>query len=122
VHGTRAIAAAQGAYFAATGIWSLVDADSFQRVTGPKHDVWLVKTVGALVTVIGGVLCSAAARRRIVPETAMLGIGCSVALAIVDVTYVARGRIAPIYLFDAAAEAVITGAWCAALAGEGTAS
>jgi hypothetical protein len=118
VHGTRAIAAAQGTYFAATGIWSLVDADSFQRVTGPKHDVWLVKTVGALVTVIGAVLCGAAGRHRVVPEAAMLGVGCSVALGLVDVVYVGRGRIAPVYLLDAAAEAVIAGAWCAALARE----
>jgi hypothetical protein len=116
VYGTRSVAATQGAYFAATGLWSLVDASSFQRVTGPKHDVWLVKTVGALVTVVGAVLCAAAARRRVVPEAAALGIGCSVALGLVDVVYAGRGRIAPIYLLDAAAEAVLAGAWCAALA------
>jgi hypothetical protein len=46
----------QGAFYAATGLWALVDLDSFMAVTGPKTDHWLVKTVGILVTVIGGVL------------------------------------------------------------------
>lgn len=47
------VAYVQGIYFLATGIWSLVHIASFQKVTGPKTDLWLVKTVGLLVIAIG---------------------------------------------------------------------
>ena len=42
----RQLAIAQGVYFAATGVWPLIDMRSFERVTGPKADKWLVRTVG----------------------------------------------------------------------------
>ena len=44
-----ALAVLQGAYFGLTAAWALVHIDSFMRVTGAKTDVWLVKTVAALV-------------------------------------------------------------------------
>jgi hypothetical protein len=34
-------------YLLATGVWSLVHRRSFERVTGPKEDYWLVQAVGA---------------------------------------------------------------------------
>jgi hypothetical protein len=46
----RELAVTQGVYYVATGIWPLLDIESFERITGPKADRWLVKTVGALVT------------------------------------------------------------------------
>src|SRR5437879_6174180 len=33
---------AQGLYFLLTGLWQLLSISSFQAVTGPKHDLWLV--------------------------------------------------------------------------------
>ena len=101
---TSTLLFAQGAYFATTGLWSIVDADSFQRVTGPKTDVWLVKTVGVLVTCIGGVFMSAARRRRISPEIGALAVSTALGLAAIDTVYTVRGRISPIYLLDAAEE------------------
>ena len=41
----RALALTQGAFYALTGIWSIVDIESFERVAGPKTDHWQVKTV-----------------------------------------------------------------------------
>ena len=38
---------------------------SFEAVTGPNRDEWLVKTVGALVGVLGGGLLWAGARGRV---------------------------------------------------------
>lgn len=61
--GVRRLLIAQAVYYAATGIWSPVSLGSFERVTGPKGDGWLVKTVGVLVTVIGAVLGLAALAR-----------------------------------------------------------
>jgi len=40
-------------YFLLTGIWPLLSMRTFEAVTGPKVDRWLVKTVGVLVAVIG---------------------------------------------------------------------
>lgn len=115
-----AVGIAQGLFYAATGAWSIVDDRSFQAVTGPKTDVWLVKTVGALVAAVGGALAYAGARGRTTPELALVGAGCAAALAAVDATYVARRRISRVYLLDAAAELALVAAWGAALrAGRG---
>jgi hypothetical protein len=103
-------------YFAGTGIWPLVHMASFEAVTGRKVDKWLVTTVGVLVTVVGGVLVSAAARRRVTAETAALAIGSAAALGAVDTIYAGKGRISPIYLADAAVEAAIVSGWAMALA------
>ena len=101
----------QGLYYLATGLWPLVSIGTFQKVTGPKCDIWLVKTVGVLVTVIGAVIGVAGARRNITPETPLLGAGSAAGLAGIDIVYVAKGRILPIYLLDALAELLLVGAW-----------
>ena len=46
----------QGVYFLLTGVWPLLSIRTFEAVTGPKVDRWLVKTVGLLVAVIGASL------------------------------------------------------------------
>lgn len=104
---------AQGAYFLLTGVWPLVDMRSFEAVTGPKVDRWLVRTVGVLVAAIGGALVAASRRRRVPAEVAGLAVASAVGLAAIDAVYVARGRIARIYLLDAAAEAALVAAWLA---------
>jgi hypothetical protein len=106
---------AQAIYYLVSGIWPLVGIRSFQAVTGPKADLWLVKTVGALITVVGAGLALAGVRRRVTPEVALIAGGSGVALATVDVVYVARRRISPVYLLDALAELVIVGGWILAL-------
>lgn len=107
----RLTALGQGAFYVLTGLWALVDIESFEAVTGPKTDDWLVKTVGVLVTVIGAVLLLAARRRRISPEIALLAAGSALGLASIDVIYVLSGVIAPIYLLDAFAEVGLAAAW-----------
>lgn len=105
----------QGGYFLTTGLWPLVHMRSFEAVTGRKREHWLVKTVGGVVAVIGGVLLDAARRRRVGRTAAALGIGSSAALAGVDVVYTAQGRISPVYLADAAVELGLVGVWVAGL-------
>ena len=62
------VAFVQGSYFLITGIWSsLIHIDSFQRVTGRKTDLWLVKTVGILVSAIGAGLILAGVTQQL-PE------------------------------------------------------
>jgi hypothetical protein len=104
----------QGGFYVFTGVWALVDLDSFMAVTGPKTDLWLVKTVGALVTVIGGVLLAAGWRRRVTRDILLLGFGAALSLATIDVVYVSAGRISKIYLLDAVAEVGLAIAWALA--------
>jgi hypothetical protein len=108
------VALVQGGFYVLTGVWALVDLDSFMAVTGPKTDLWLVKTVGALVTVIGGVLLTAGWRRRVTRDVLLLGIGAALSLATIDVVYVAAGQISRIYLLDAVAEVGLAIAWALA--------
>ena len=105
----------QAGFYTVTGVWPIFDMRTFQAVTGPKTDHWLVKTVGACVAVVGGVVGLAASRNRITPEIALLGAGTAAALTGIDLVYVAKGRISRIYLLDAAAETALIAMW--ALAG-----
>jgi hypothetical protein len=114
MNATQRIALAQGAYFAATGVWPLVHMRSFEAVTGPKVDKWLVRTVGVLLGIVGGVLVSAAARKRITGEVAALGAATAAGLGAIDAIYASKRRIAPIYLADAALEAAIVASWAVA--------
>jgi hypothetical protein len=106
----RPVLAAQGAYYVATGVLPFVSRRAFEAVTGPKREWWLVQTVGALVTVVGGALIAGVARDRVTPELAAVAAGCAGALAAIDVVYVAKGRIAPSYLGDAALQVALLAA------------
>ena len=94
----------QGAYYLITGVWPLLHMDSFERVTGPKTDKWLVKTVGVLVAAIGSSLMVAARGHRVSREAQLLAAASAVGLSLIDLTYVAKSRIAPVYLLDAISE------------------
>jgi hypothetical protein len=100
----RGVLLAQSAYYVVTGVFPFVTRRGFEALTGPKLEWWLVQTVGAVVTAIGGSIGSAAIHRRVTPETLALAAGTAASLAAIDVVYVARRRIAPTYLLDAAAQ------------------
>ncbi|HET9496054.1 MAG TPA: hypothetical protein VFR15_17640 [Chloroflexia bacterium] len=114
----RLTAYTQAGFYVGTGVWPIFDMRTFQAVTGPKTDHWLVKTVGACVAVVGGVVGLAASRSRITPEIALLGAGTAAALTGIDLVYVAKGRISKIYLLDAAAETALIAMWALAGADE----
>ena len=105
------VALLQGGFYFLTGVWPLLDIDSFQVVTGPKIDLWLVRTVGILVAVIGTVLVTAWRRRSVGPEIIVLGMGSALGLTAIDIIYVSLGTIAPIYLADVVVEIGLAAAW-----------
>ena len=105
------LARLQAIFYIVTGVWPFVSMRSFEAVTGPKVDRWLVKTVGALVAVTGCALALASRRRQLAPELVLVASGSAAALATIDTVYVARRRISPVYLLDAVAEIALVAAW-----------
>jgi hypothetical protein len=115
----RALACAQSAVFVSTGIWPALHMRSFERVTGPKRERWLVKTMGLFIAAAGAALGAAAASRsREVPgSTVVLGAASAATLAACDVVFAAEGRIRKVYLLDAALESLFVAGWLAVALG-----
>ena len=109
----RTLLASQGGFYLATGLWPLVHRSSFERVTGPKVDFWLVRTVGAVLAVMGTAMLVGASRRSASPEARVMAMGAAGALAAVDLVYAGRGRISRVYLADAAVELGLAAGWLA---------
>jgi hypothetical protein len=114
----------QGVYYALTGLWPLVSIETFQWVTGRKTDHlvtgdeadhWLVMTVGVLVMAIAAAILFAAWRKKFSAEIAVLALASAAGLTAIDVIYVWRGTILPIYLVDAGAEISLIAAWAVLL-------
>ena len=84
---------------------------SFERVTGPKIDHWLVKTVGVLILCTSLVLLYSASRGQIPPEVKLLAISNAIGLTVIDVWYPVKGRISKVYLLDAVPELILVGLW-----------
>lgn len=101
----------QGIFYLITGLWPLVHMASFVALTGPKVDLWLVKTVGILIVVVEAVLLLGARRRTIGPELTLLAVGSAGSLAAVDLIYALADRISDVYLLDAVAEIALVVLW-----------
>jgi hypothetical protein len=91
----------QAGYYFLTGVWPLLHMRSFEAVTGPKADDWLVRMVGLLAAVIGATLGVAVRRDHVeLSEIRLLAATSAVAFAAIDLWYGLSGRISPIYLAD----------------------
>lgn len=101
----------QGFYFLLTGVWPLLSMRTFEAVTGEKHDKWLVKTVGVLVVVMGLVMLSGIRDGWASPAVYLLAVGGALGQGAIDVWYVLRRVIPPIYLADAVLETIFVAAW-----------
>ena len=95
---------AQGIYYVTTGAVPLISRRLFESITGKKTDWWLVQLVGMLAMSIGATLFVALREEKVSPETRTLAISSALSFALVDVVYVAKRRISPVYLVDAAIE------------------
>ena len=102
---------AHGLFNVVTGLWPLVHMRSFEAVTGPKVDRWLVRTVGGLMAANG--LAQLTARDTEQRLSGQVGLGTSAVLAAVDLRYGTTGRISRVYLLDAAVQLAWTAAWTA---------
>ena len=102
----------QGVYTFVTALWALIDVDSFMKVTGPKHDVWLLKTVSALLLALGiGMITEAIVRSYSLPLLILI-LTSSIGLAIIDFYYSGKEVIWDIYKLDGAAQICFIVLWC----------
>lgn len=103
------LAGAHAGYLIATGIWPIVHRKTFERVTGPKRDFWLVRVVGGLVAVTGVALGVAVVRGRRSPEMQAVAAGSAAVFAVADVW--AGKNQSRIYFADVPLQALFTPAW-----------
>ena len=101
----------QGIYFIITGLWPVFHIESFFKVTGPKQEIWLVKGFGILITSIGIPLIISSYLNDQSVSMKLLGVLTVIALAGVDIYYVSKKDIPPIYLLDAVIEIGFVIAW-----------
>jgi hypothetical protein len=109
----QAVPWVHAAYFITGGLWSVLDRRSFEAISGPKVDYWLVRTVGGLLTAVGAVIAAANRHGRVTPEIRWLAVGTSGVLIAIDLVYVAKRRISPVYLLDAATNLMLIAGWSA---------
>ncbi|ROQ34905.1 hypothetical protein EDD98_3958 [Streptomyces sp. PanSC19] len=105
------VARAQGWFNLVSGMWPLVHRRSFEGITGPKADVWLLQTVSGLLVAIGWAQIRGVGTGAGTAHARRLGIGTATALFVVDVRYATTGRIRRVYLLDAVFQALWLNAW-----------
>jgi len=104
---TRLFLAAQGLYYLLAGIWPLVSMSTFEAVSGPKTDHWLVRMVGLLAAVIGVTLLLGIRLSAPRSEVIALALLSATSFAAIDLVYGLSGRISSVYLADAAIEILL---------------
>jgi hypothetical protein len=93
---------AQSIYYGITGAWPVIHMPSFEAITGPKTDDWLVHMVGLLTVAIAVTIWP---RTAVVPTSIRtLAIWAAASYTVIDVVYTVLGVISPIYLMDAVVE------------------
>ncbi len=110
------VALVQDIYFLVTGIWPVISMNTFIKITGPRMDLWLVKTVGLILATIGAVLIYPKSTDNINPPVILPGVGSALSLTLAEFIYVIKGVISPVYLADAFVEILFWWALAAWLA------
>jgi energy-converting hydrogenase Eha subunit E len=104
---SRPFLVAQGVYYLLTGIWPLVSMSTFEAISGPKTDDWLVKMVGLLAATIGTTLLLGVRLPAPRSQVIALALLSTVSFASIDLVYGLSGRISAVYLADAVIEIVL---------------
>jgi hypothetical protein len=103
----RIVLVVQGLYYVVTGVWPIVSMQTFEAVTGPKTDDWLVQMVGLLAASIGITLLVHTVRQTLNREAVVLSVVSAISFASIDVIYSLKGTISKIYLADGAIQIVV---------------
>jgi hypothetical protein len=101
----------QASYILMTAIWPLADIRSFMEVTGYKTDVWLVKTVGALLIPVAICLFSYLLIDTDRRPAMLLGGLTAIAFISIDFYYALTDVIPDIYVLDGVVEIIFLVLW-----------
>jgi hypothetical protein len=109
----QGLAQAHGLFNVVSGVWPLVSMGTFERVTGPKVDGWLVRTVSGLLVSIGVAQLAAGDSPEGLRVARLLGQSTATTLGVIDIVYASSGRISKVYLADAVVETAWVALWAA---------
>jgi hypothetical protein len=101
----------QGIYYLISGLWPILHIHSFMKVTGPKRDLWLVKTVGAIITAIAIALLFGYVNNELTSAIKLMSILSAAAFAFVDFYYPLKGVISKIYMVDGLIQILLITCW-----------
>lgn len=101
----------QSAYTLLTALWPLIDIKSFMIVTGYKTDIWLVKTVGALLIPVAVTLGSHLFIQGSHRHAIILGALTAAAFSCIDFYYALNDVISDIYMVDGFLELIFLSLW-----------
>jgi hypothetical protein len=107
----KSLAIGQGIFYFISGVWPIAHYESFEKVTGPKIDDWLVKTMGGMIASTGLSLIQGAVEKDSKSNLFPLGALPAFVLGTSAGYYATKGRISKIYFLDAFVEYSIVTAW-----------
>lgn len=105
----------QGLYTLLTAAWAIIDIDSFMQLTGPKTDIWLVKTVAVVLVAIGLFFLTCIFVPSPVVPMAVLAIASSLGLIFIDFYYSSKEIISFIYQADGILQIIFVICWIVVL-------
>lgn len=111
----RLVLALQALYYLIMALWPIFHIESFMDVSGPKTDIWLVKTVAVLLLSIAIALLSGIILKTNFGPVIILAIASCIGFIIIDCYYVSAGVISRIYLVDTVLEMVLIGLYLAGM-------
>lgn len=98
-------------YTLITAVWPILDIQSFMEVTGYKTDVWLVKTVGALLIPVAACMGTHLFIRSDHTPVFVLGAFTAIAFICIDFYYALNDVIPDIYLADGVVQVIFLITW-----------
>lgn len=105
------LAMVQGMYDLLGGLWPLLHLQSFEQVTGPKSDDWLVRSVAGILVVVGIGLLYDASHHRLAAGMRRTAAGISLVLALVALISSTAGWVSWLYFIDGLAHASFFLGW-----------
>jgi hypothetical protein len=107
----KALLIIQITYYYLTALWPLIHIRSFILVSGPKDDLWLVKTVSVLLLAVCNTLLAVLLLNNCNIYAGVLAMNVCCGFIIIEIHYVRKGTISPVYLLDAVVQLALLISW-----------
>src|SRR5687768_3239458 len=101
----------QGIYTLITAVWPLLHIESFVKVTGPKTDIWPVKTVAVLLVAISVCFISNIFIKTNKLPVILLALTSCIGLICIDFYYTSNDVISWVYMLDGILQIIFMVAW-----------